>query len=76
MPAVIPDSTCLKLCGHLGPDMSSCEPMALVVGVAEAEKQSSGTDPQAKELSGNADSNETRYSMFKIFIIIFGPNCF
>ena len=61
--AAIPDSTCLKLRGHLGPDVSSRDPMALVVGVAEAEKQSSGTDPQAKELSENPDLDETHYSM-------------
>ena len=74
--AAIPDSTRLKLRGHLGPGMSSSDPMALVVGVAEAEKQSSGPDPQAKELSENPDSDETRYSMSKIFIVTLGPNRF
>ena len=38
--AAIPDSTRLKLCGHLELGMSSCEPMALVVRVAEVEKRS------------------------------------
>ena len=74
--AAIPDSTRLKLRGHLGPGVSSSDPMALVVGVAEAEKRSSGADPQAKELSENPDSDETRYSMSKIFIVILGPNRF
>jgi len=36
--AAIQDSTRLKLRGHLQPGMSSREPMALVVGVAEIEK--------------------------------------
>ena len=74
--AAIPDSTRLKLRGHLGPGVSSRNPMALVFGVAEAEKRSSGPDPQAKELSENPDSDETRYSMSKIFIVILGPNRF
>ena len=74
--AAIPDSTRLKLRGHLGSGASSHEPMALVVGVAEVKKRSSGADPQAKELSENPDSHETRYSMFTKFIVLFGPNRF
>ena len=72
--AAIPDSTRLKLRGHLGSGSSSREPMALVFGVAEVEKRSSGPDPQTKELSENPDPHETRYSMSKIFIVILGPN--
>ena len=64
--ALIPDSTRLKLRGHLGSGASSREPMALVVGVAEVEKRSSGPNPQAKELSENPDPQETRYSMSNI----------
>ena len=56
--------------------MSSREPMALVVGVAEVEKRSSGPDPQAKELSGNPDPHETRYSMSEMFVVILVPNRF
>ena len=73
--AAIPDATRLKLRGHLGPGVSSREPMALVVGVAELEKRSSGPDPQVKELSENPDSDETRYSMSRNFIVILNPNC-
>jgi len=72
--AAIPDSTHLKLRGHLGPGMSSREPMALVVGVAEVEKRSSS--PESKELSENPDPHETRYSMSKMFIVILVPNRF
>ena len=50
--------------------------MALVVGVAEAEKRSSGPDPQAKELSENPDSDETRYSRSRNFIVILVLNRF
>jgi len=64
--AAIPDSTCLKLCGHLGSGVSSCEPMALVVGAAEVD----GPDPQVKELSENPDPHEGHYSMPDILIII------
>ena len=74
--AAIPDSTCLKLRGHLGSGASSLEPMALVVGVAEVKKRSSGPDPPAKELSDNPDSHETRYSMSTKFIVILGPDYF
>jgi len=74
--AAIQDSTRLKLRGHLGPGMSSREPMALVVGVAEVEKRSSGPDPRANELSENPDPHETRYSMSKMFIVILVPNRF
>ena len=73
--AAIPDSTRLKLRGHLGSGVSFREPMALVVGVAEVEQRSSGPDPQARELSENADSHETRYSMSQFFIVI-GANFF
>ena len=66
--AAIPDSTRLKLRGHLGPGASSLEPMALVFGVAEVEKRSSGPDPPAKELSENPNSHEKRYSMCKFFL--------
>ena len=72
--AAIPDSTHLKLRSHLGPGLSSRKPMALVVAVAEAEKRSSGPDPQAKELSENPDPHKTRYSMSKIFIVTLSPN--
>ena len=61
--AAIPDSTRLKLRGNLGSGTSSREPMALVIGVAEVEKRSSGPDPQARELGENPD--KTRYSMSK-----------
>ena len=64
--AAIPDSTRLKLRGHLGLGVSSREPMALVVGVAEVEKRSSGPDPQARELGENPD--KTRYSMSKFLL--------
>ena len=74
--AAIPDSTRLKLHGHLGSGASSRDPMALVFGVAEVEKRSSSTDPPAKELSENPDSHETRYSMSTKFIVILGPNRF
>ena len=74
--AAIPDSTRLKLRGHLGSGASSLDPMALVVGVAEAEKRSNSPDPQAKELNENPDPHETRYSMSTKFIIIFDPNRF
>ncbi|EDR06319.1 uncharacterized protein LACBIDRAFT_329011 [Laccaria bicolor S238N-H82] len=47
--AAIPDSTWLKLCSHLGVGVSFCEPMALVVGIAEVEKRSIGPD-QAEEV--------------------------
>ena len=70
--AAIPDSTRLKLRGHLGSGTSSREPMALVVGVAEVEKRSSGPDPQAEELSENPDSYEKRYSTSSIVIVIIG----
>ena len=73
--AAIPDSTRLKLRGRLGSGASSLDPMALVVGVAAAEKRSSSPDPQAKVSSENPDSDETRYSMSK-FIVILGPNHF
>ena len=67
--AAIPDSAHLKLCDHLGSGVSSCEPMALVVKVAEVRKQSSGHD-EAKELSKNPDPHERHYSMPIIFIIV------
>ena len=66
--APIPDSTRLKLRGHLGSGASSRDPMALLVGVAEAKKRSSGPDPQAKELSENPDLHETHYSMSQILL--------
>ena len=72
--AAIPDSTRLKLRGHLGSGVSSHEPMALVVGAAEVEKRSSVLGPQAKELSENPDPHKTRYSMSKIFIVTLSPN--
>ena len=64
--AAIPDSTRLKFRGHLGWGVSSREPMALVVGVAEIEKRSSGPDLQGKELSENPDPHETCYSVSEI----------
>ena len=67
--AAIPDSTCLKLRGHLGSGVSSREPMALVVGAAEVEKRSS-PDPQANELSDNLNPHERRYSMPDVLIVI------
>ena len=70
--AAISDSTRLNLRGHLGPGTSSREPMALVVGVAEVEKRSSGPDPQVEELSENPDPQEKRYSRHNILIIILG----
>jgi hypothetical protein len=70
--AAIPDSTRLKLRGYIGSGVSSREPMALVVGVPEVEKRSSGPDPQAKELCENPDPHETRYSMYRSFIVILG----
>ena len=72
--AAIPDSTRLKLRSHLGSGASSLEPMALVAGVAEAEKRSSSPDPKAKELSENPDLHETHYSMSKIFVVTLSPN--
>ena len=70
--AAVSDSTRLNLRGHLGPGTSSREPMALVVGVAEVEKRSSGPDPQVEELSENPDPQEKRYSTHNILIIILG----
>ena len=60
--AAIPDSTRLKLRGQLGPGASSLEPMALVFGVAEVEKRSSGPDPPAKELSENPTSGKLHFT--------------
>ncbi|EDR06356.1 uncharacterized protein LACBIDRAFT_300531 [Laccaria bicolor S238N-H82] len=65
--AAIPDSTRLKLRGHLGLGVLSREPMALVVGAAEVEKRSSGPDPQAKELSENPDPHETHYIYYRVY---------
>ena len=70
--AAISDSTRLKLRGHLGSGVSSREPMALVVGVAELEKRSSGPNSEAKELSENPDLHERRYSTPNILIVILG----
>ena len=68
--AAISDSTRLKLRGHLGSGVSSREPMALVVGVAELEKRSSGPNSETKELSENPDPHERRYSTPNILIVI------
>ena len=70
--AAIPDSTRLKLRGHLGPGVSSREPMALVVGVAEVEKRSSGPDKAQGVVSENPDPLERRYSTPNLHIVILG----
>ena len=70
--AAIPDSTCLKLRGHLGSGVSSREPMALVVGVAEVEKRLSGPDQGEEVASENPDPHERHYSMPNILIAILG----
>lgn len=65
----IEDSTHLKLCGHFGAGISSREPMALLVGVAEAKKRSDA--PRVgNELIENPDSRETRYSTCDICVIV------
>ena len=74
--AAIPDSTRLKLRGHLGSGVSSHEPMALVVGAAEVEKRSSVLGRQAKELSETPDPHERHYSTPNILIVILGSNRF
>ena len=70
--AAIPNSTHLKLRDHLGPGVSSRKPMALVVGVAEVEKRSSGPDQVEEVASENPDPHETHYSTPKILIDILG----
>jgi len=70
--AAISDSMRLKLRGHLGSGMSSREPMALVVVVAELEKWSSGPNPEVKEISKNHDLHERHYSTPNILIMILG----
>ena len=68
----IPDSTRLKLRGHPGPGVSSREPMALVVGVAEVEKRSSGPHQAQGVVGENPDPHERRYSTHNLLIVILG----
>ena len=68
----IPDSTRLKLRGHLGPGVSSHAPMALVVGVAEVEKRSSGPDQAQGVVSENPDPHGRRYSTSNVLIVLLG----
>ena len=70
--AAIPDSTRLKLRDHFGSGLSSREPMALVVGVAEVEKQSSVPDQALKAVSENPDPPEKHYGTPDVLIVILG----
>ncbi|EDR06317.1 uncharacterized protein LACBIDRAFT_329007 [Laccaria bicolor S238N-H82] len=65
--AAIPDSTRLKLRGHLGLGVSSREPMALVVGVVEVENRSSGPDQAQEVVSENPDQHETHYIYYRVY---------
>ena len=70
--AAIPDSTRLKLRGHLSSGVSSREPMALVVGVAEVEKRSRVSDQALEAVSENPDPPERHHSTPNVLIVILG----
>ena len=65
----IADSTRLTLRGHLGAGISSREPMALVVGIAEADKRSD-TPLVSNKLFESPDSHEKRYGMSNVCVVV------
>ena len=65
----VADSTRLTLRGHLGAGISPREPMALVVGIAEADKRSDAP-PVSNKLIESPDSHETRYGMSNVCVVV------
>ena len=55
------DSTCLSLCGQVGPGLSKDDPMALVV--SDGEKRSGVSSAGEEQLVEQSDQGATHYSL-------------
>jgi len=57
----VEDSTCLSLCGQVGPGLSKDDPMALIV--SDSKKQSGVSSAGEEQLVERSDQGATRYSL-------------